>query len=414
MSVPNGNRYPFSHSPIRVAARNALAGAGLALVLATASQAHPPWTRIAQRESWAPDLSWGPRPFGAKGPSRLVEGGEERLFLTVGDSLYMGRDGGRHWEAVPISSQAYNFSRRLALAANGSGLVLWGERISHDFGRTWDPPRMPGTGLADVYSINGYQVLGGGMYDNIARSEDAGNTWKSVYQGRTYGSIVDFAHTWKGSWHLAAPQTDQVLASRDGIAWKPLASLVKAAKPAYGTGAAEGPELRASILGLENMAYDQVLWAVESSLSGKAVLAEIRIVNESGEPKRDSFDIVRHARDVALQAIETAWKNGETLEGWQVDDVARGIIAAAGFGENFHHRTGHSMGPGKRLHGLGVNLDNLETHDTRRILPRTGFSIEPAIYLPEFGVRLEINVFLDPVAGPSVTAPTQTEIVRLV
>lgn len=126
------------------------------------------------------------------------------------------------------------------------------------------------------------------------------------------------------------------------------------------------------------------------------------------------FDIVRHARDAALQAIETAWKNGETLEGWQVDDVARGIISAAGYGENFHHRTGHSMGPGKRLHGLGVNLDNLETHDTRRILPRTGFSIEPAIYLPEFGVRLEINVFLDPVTGPTVTTPTQTEIVRLV
>lgn len=126
------------------------------------------------------------------------------------------------------------------------------------------------------------------------------------------------------------------------------------------------------------------------------------------------FDIVRHARDAAVQAIETAWDNGETLEGWQVDDVARGIIAAAGYGDNFHHRTGHSMGPGKRLHGLGVNLDNLETHDTRRILARTGFSIEPAIYLPEFGVRLEINVFLDPVAGPTVTTPTQTEIVRLV
>ncbi|WP_336801925.1 M24 family metallopeptidase [Kaistia sp. MMO-174] len=126
------------------------------------------------------------------------------------------------------------------------------------------------------------------------------------------------------------------------------------------------------------------------------------------------FDIVRHARDGALQAIEKAWQSGEVLEGWQVDDVARGIIAAAGFGDNFHHRTGHSMGPGKRLHGLGVNLDNLETHDTRRILPRTGFSIEPAIYLPEFGVRLEINVFLDPVAGPSVTTPTQNEIVRLV
>ncbi|WP_237155390.1 M24 family metallopeptidase [Oryzibacter oryziterrae] len=125
------------------------------------------------------------------------------------------------------------------------------------------------------------------------------------------------------------------------------------------------------------------------------------------------FGIVRAARDAALQALLAAWAAGDVLEGWQVDDVARGVIAAAGYADRFHHRTGHSMGPGKRLHALGVNLDNLETHDTRRILPRTGFSIEPAIYLPEFGVRLEINVYLDPRLGPSVTTPIQTEIVRL-
>lgn len=129
---------------------------------------------------------------------------------------------------------------------------------------------------------------------------------------------------------------------------------------------------------------------------------------------QEIFDIVKHARDAAFEAIRNAWAYGEILAGWQVDDVARGIIRAAGYGDNFHHRTGHSMGPGKRLHALGVNLDNLETHDTRRILPRTGFSIEPAIYLPAFGVRLEINVFLDPTAGPSVTTPVQNEIVRLV
>ena len=125
------------------------------------------------------------------------------------------------------------------------------------------------------------------------------------------------------------------------------------------------------------------------------------------------FDIVRRARDGALAAIRQAWAEGRVLEGWQVDDVARGIIKAAGYGDGFHHRTGHSMGPGQRLHALGVNLDNLETHDTRRILPRTGFSIEPGIYLPEFGVRLEINVYLDPERGPCVTTPIQDEIVRL-
>jgi Xaa-Pro aminopeptidase len=126
------------------------------------------------------------------------------------------------------------------------------------------------------------------------------------------------------------------------------------------------------------------------------------------------FDIVRAARDAALAAIRESWERGDALQGWQVDDVARDIIVAAGFGDRFHHRTGHSMGPGRRLHALGVNLDNLETHDTRQILPRTGFSIEPGIYLPDFGVRLEINVFIDPISGPSVTTPIQDQIVRLV
>lgn len=129
---------------------------------------------------------------------------------------------------------------------------------------------------------------------------------------------------------------------------------------------------------------------------------------------QEIFDLVKHARDAALSAIRTAWKRGEALAGYEVDDISRGIISAAGYGEFFHHRTGHRMGPGRKLHALGVNLDNLETHDTRHILPRTGFSIEPGVYLPEFGSRLEINVFLDPNDGPTVTTPIQTEIVHLI
>jgi|AraplaMF_Col_mMF_1032025.scaffolds.fasta_scaffold00022_92 Xaa-Pro aminopeptidase len=150
----------------------------------------------------------------------------------------------------------------------------------------------------------------------------------------------------------------------------------------------------------ERNVYSDIAWG---AYAGRDVPQKLRLV----------FEIVRRARDEALAAIRTAWERGEVLEGWQVDDIARGVIAAAGYAENFHHRTGHSMGPGRRLHALGVNLDNLETHDTRRILPRTGFSIEPGIYLPEFGVRLEINVFIDPLAGPTVTTPVQDAIVQL-
>ena len=71
------------------------------------------------------------------------------------------------------------------------------------------------------------------------------------------------------------------------------------------------------------------------------------------------------------------------------------------------HRTGHSLGPGPTIHALGANLDDYETRDEREILPGTGFSVEPGIYLPEFGVRLEIDVYVDPIVGPRVTTPVQ-------
>jgi Xaa-Pro dipeptidase len=128
---------------------------------------------------------------------------------------------------------------------------------------------------------------------------------------------------------------------------------------------------------------------------------------------RAVFEIVRGARDEAVAHLQACWARGEAVQGWQVDEVARSHIAAAGHGAHFLHRTGHSLGPGEHLHALGVNIDDLETHDTRLILPRLGFSIEPGIYLPEFGVRLEINVYVDPVAGPIVTTPVQDGIVLL-
>jgi Xaa-Pro aminopeptidase len=125
------------------------------------------------------------------------------------------------------------------------------------------------------------------------------------------------------------------------------------------------------------------------------------------------FEIVKTARDRVVARLQEAWAAGERLEGWQVDDVARQHITDAGYGPYFVHRTGHSMGPGTSIHALGVNLDNLETHDTRTIQPGIGFSVEPGIYLPEFGVRSEINVYVDPKQGPVVTTPVQQEILLL-
>jgi Xaa-Pro aminopeptidase len=105
------------------------------------------------------------------------------------------------------------------------------------------------------------------------------------------------------------------------------------------------------------------------------------------------FKVVAAGRDAAIERVRTAFQNKEPLQGWQVDQAARDVIDKAGYGAAFCHRTGHSIG--QEVHGNGANMDNLETHDTRRVLPRTCFSVEPGIYLPEFGIRSETNVFID-------------------
>jgi Xaa-Pro aminopeptidase len=124
------------------------------------------------------------------------------------------------------------------------------------------------------------------------------------------------------------------------------------------------------------------------------------------------FDIVARARDAAISRVRDAFAKGERLQGWHVDQAARDVIDATGYGEAFCHRTGHSIG--QETHGNGANMDNLETKEERRVLPRTCFSVEPGIYLPEFGVRSEVNVFVDAQSKVHVTGgPLQTEVVAL-
>jgi Xaa-Pro aminopeptidase len=102
--------------------------------------------------------------------------------------------------------------------------------------------------------------------------------------------------------------------------------------------------------------------------------------------------VVTGARDAAIERVTKAIAAGEALCGYQVDDAARGVIRSSGYGEYFTHRTGHSIGV--EVHGNGANMDNLETHDERRVSPWTCFSIEPGVYLPSFGIRSEVNMFI--------------------
>jgi Xaa-Pro aminopeptidase len=122
------------------------------------------------------------------------------------------------------------------------------------------------------------------------------------------------------------------------------------------------------------------------------------------------FAVVREARDKAIALIQSSVAAGKPLEGWQVDHAARRVIEKAGFGKYFFHRTGHNIG--QSVHGNGVNMDGLETHDVRHLIPGTCNSIEPGIYLPEFGVRTEVNVYIGEKEA-RVTGAVQTEILPL-
>jgi Xaa-Pro aminopeptidase len=116
---------------------------------------------------------------------------------------------------------------------------------------------------------------------------------------------------------------------------------------------------------------------------------------------RDVFTIVAQARDAGIAKVRSAFAAGQPLLGWEVDQATRAVIEQAGYGEYFCHRTGHSIG--QEVHGNGANMDGLETREDRRVLRRTCFSIEPGIYLPDFGVRSEVDVFVDKVGTVHVT-----------
>jgi Xaa-Pro aminopeptidase len=126
------------------------------------------------------------------------------------------------------------------------------------------------------------------------------------------------------------------------------------------------------------------------------------------EQQRKIFEVVRGARNAGIERVKSAIAQGKQIAGWEVDRATRDYIKQAGFGNYFIHRTGHSIGT--EVHSNGANMDDLEVHDERQILPNSCFSIEPGIYMPEFGVRSEVNMMVRPKAA-EVTGKIQNEIV---
>ena len=147
----------------------------------------------------------------------------------------------------------------------------------------------------------------------------------------------------------------------------------------------------------------------------RAVYSDLTRVGFVGETVPDKYEeifaIVARARDAAIACVREAYAAGRPLQGWEVDDACRKVIDEAGYGPYFIHRTGHNIG--QEVHGNGANMDNLETHEERLVLRRTCFSVEPGIYQAEFGVRSEINVFVDAAGKVHVTGGLQQKVVPI-
>jgi Xaa-Pro dipeptidase len=134
------------------------------------------------------------------------------------------------------------------------------------------------------------------------------------------------------------------------------------------------------------------------------------VIGTPTDKQVEIFNVVSAARDAGVKKVQEAYAGKRRIAGWEVDQATREYITTAGYGEYFVHRTGHSIG--EHVHGNGANMDNLETKDEREIIPNTCFSIEPGIYLPEFGVRSEVNV-LTRDGNAEVTGKIQTELVLI-
>ncbi len=134
------------------------------------------------------------------------------------------------------------------------------------------------------------------------------------------------------------------------------------------------------------------------------------VIGTPTEKQAEIFEIVTGARDAGVKKVQEAFAGKRRIAGWEVDQATREFITNAGYGQQFVHRTGHSIGV--NVHGNGANIDNLETKDEREIIPNTCFSIEPGIYLPEFGVRSEVNVLIHNGAA-EVTGKIQRELVLI-
>jgi Xaa-Pro aminopeptidase len=201
------------------------------------------------------------------------------------------------------------------------------------------------------------------------------------------------------------------------VDWFEEEGLVSDAEPNVSAGANAGNPhyLPTSSISRPIAADDLVLLDLWGKLNRPgAVFADITWVGYTGSvvPERltKAFSAVRASRDAAIALVQQRTRAGQDVRGWEVDRAAAGVLREAGYADRILHRTGHSLG--ETVHGNGVNMDDYETHDDRKLLPGTGFTIEPGVYFSDFGIRSEINMIVQ-AHDAVVTGPLQNDIVQL-
>ena len=323
------------------------------------------------------------------------------------------------WVLDPLPGTTRRYAGRVALEREVIAMLAGSKIVAMEYSNECAIPYISrvDAGTIDFIRRIGVRVVSSG--DLVGRFEAAWDN-EAIATHRAASEklhrIKDETFAFVGAKLAAGNRIDELAVQQQMLRWFADARLVTDHPPIVACGphtgnphyspteATSGEITRQSLLLLD-------LWGKLDTPG--AVYADITWTGFSGEPPAEIarvFGVVAAGRDAALARVQAAIAAGDPVRGWEVDRAARDVITAAGYGDAFVHRTGHSLGT--EVHGNGVHMDDYETHDDRQLLSGTGFTIEPGIYTPEFGIRSEINVVVgDRTAEP--TGPCQQVLVKI-
>jgi Xaa-Pro dipeptidase len=312
------------------------------------------------------------------------------------------------------------YAGRQQLDAGLDGLLSGMKRIAMEYSPHCAIPYISrvDAGTAEAVRARGVEIVSSG---DLVQQFEA--TWTPA-QLASHQAASDALYRIKDRAFAAAaealragrPRTEYDL-QQDMVGWFDEEGLVSDSAPVVAIGANAGnPHYLPDASRSAPLVADEVLlldlWGKQRNAG--AVFADITWVGFTASRVPDeaaaAFAAIVNARDEAVRLVQQAARDGRDLRGWEVDRAARDVLERQGFGRWILHRTGHSLG--ETVHGNGTHLDDYETHDDRRLLPRTGFTIEPGLYFEGFGVRTEINVYRAE-QDAVVTGPRQSAIVTL-